>query len=112
MDPTVTAALATVGEIIKAVGVPLAAVWWYSKYIAPNPNGKDVAAIREHLDGLFKDARQHNDMDRTRHFDQLRRDLTTVIEYRHAQGSKEYENALSRLTADIELFVLRAKDRA
>jgi len=47
----------------------------------------------------------HLDLEITRHFDQLRRDLTTTIERAHERSDKQTADAMQRLLFEMETFV-------
>lgn len=99
-------------ELIKLVGVPLAQVlgilWFLKKYvIPPTPTEEQqkaalaemtvnvTAKLASQLEVAFDANEKHQDLVRTEHFDQLRRDLSTTIE-------KATENAIMRYLWETE----------
>lgn len=81
-------------EILKYGGSPalviIFMVWWDKRR-----SGFPMEELKEHLDLKFKDISQRADADRTDHFDQLRRDLSTTIE-------KATENSIMRYLWEAE----------
>lgn len=105
-------------ELIKTLGVPLAqlliAVILIKKYVMTPANGKatdDLKTLTEGVAGAFKGMMQAQDLSRTQHFDQLRRDLTTTIEKQAQLSRDDLRNALGTLLLEQELGRLRAGDK-
>lgn len=105
-------------ELVKTLGVPLAqlliAVVLIKKYVMPQANGKSdesLAALTKSLTGEFKVMTQAQDLSRTEHFDQLRRDLTTTIERQQQLTRDDLRNALATMTLELTLERLREGDK-
>lgn len=105
-------------ELVKSIGAPSLAVlgtlWFYRKFIEPKANGKttdEITALKDSLAGEFKSMQQSQDLSRTEHFDQLRRDLTTTIENQQKLTRDDLRNALATMTLELELGRLREGDK-
>lgn len=105
-------------ELVKSIGAPalsvLGTLWFYRKFIEPKANGKTTDEIRALTDSLavqFKTMTQAQDLSRTEHFDQLRRDLTTTIEKQQQLTRDDLRNALATMTLELELGRLREGDK-
>lgn len=106
-------------DIIKTVGAPVAQVlviiWFLKKYVMPNGDTKETlkeiaATTATTLITAQKQNEQHQDLERTKHFDQLRRDLTTTIE-RQAEASRDdFRNALATMFLEQQLERRRERD--
>lgn len=103
-------------DVIRTIGAPLAQVliiiWFLKKYVMPNGDTKEtLKEIAETtattLITAQKANEQHQDLERTRHFDQLRRDLTMTIENQAKLSRDDVRSAVSALFLRQDLERLR-----
>lgn len=105
-------------DLIRTVAAPVGQVFiiilFLKKYVLPPSNGehtKEIAAnVAATLTTANKMLEQHNDMERTKHFDQLRRDLTTTIERQAELSRDDFRNALATMFLEQQLERRRERD--
>jgi hypothetical protein len=105
-------------EIVKTVGVPalqvLGIMWFLKKFVLSSSNGEHTKEIAANVATTLVTAQrlneQHNDLERTKHFDQLRRDLTTTIERQAELSRDDFRNAIATMFLEQQLERRRERD--